>query len=309
MIGLTPPFSPALIAIVGATATGKSQLALTLAQRLQTVILTADSRQVYRGFDIGTAKPTAQEQRQVPHYLLDICDPQETLTLGNYQDQAQGLIAQSHDQGQVPLLVGGTGLYVKSVVRGLQMPRVPPQPDLRSQLTGLGQPQGYGLLQQVDPTAAQRIHPNDRVRTLRALEVFYVTGRPLSAQQGETPPPYPILHLGLACDRPLLRQRIAHRTAALFESGFVAEVEGLGQRYGWDLPLLDTLGYGEIRQFLRGDLSLPQAQALTLQHTCQFAKRQDTWFRSVPDLEWFPIDEADWVDRVWHRVQSFLQQL
>jgi tRNA dimethylallyltransferase len=305
---------PGLIVICGATATGKSQLALTLAQRLNTVILTADSRQVYRGFDIGTAKPSPQEQAQVPHYLLDICHPQETLTLGDYQRQAQDLIAQVQQSGRVPLLVGGTGLYIKAIVRGLQIPRVPPQPDLRSQLSRQGQAYCYQILRQVDPVAGDRIHPQDQVRTLRALEVFYTTGQPLSAQQGEDPPSYGILQVGLGCDRAYLRQRIAQRTAAMIQQGLVEEVAHLTELYGEQLPLLQTLGYREVGQFLRGEWSLPEAEASIVRHTGQLAKRQDTWFRSVRDLEWFPIvpdpqnptqGMMDW-DALWARVQEFL---
>ncbi|NET52842.1 MAG: tRNA (adenosine(37)-N6)-dimethylallyltransferase MiaA, partial [Merismopedia sp. SIO2A8] len=258
---------PALIVICGPTATGKSGLAISLAQRMESVILSADSRQIYREFDIGTAKPSLVEQAQVPHYLLDICAPTVTLTLADYQAQAQALVQKFH-QGEphrchIPLLVGGTGLYLKSIVRGLKIPRVAPQENLRSQLHELGQSYAYALLQQVDAIAAHNIHPNDHVRTLRALEVFYVTGRPITQQQGETPPTYPILQIGLDCGNPeQLQHRIAHRTQQMIQDGLVSEVETLCHRYGLDLPLLKTLGYREIAQFLVGDLSLLEAQHL-----------------------------------------------
>jgi tRNA dimethylallyltransferase len=230
-----------LVVICGATATGKSGLALALAQRLDGVILSADSRQVYREFDIGTAKPTIAEQQQVPHYLIDICDPKETLTVADYQHQAQAIIAKFHHQSVLPLLVGGTGLYLRSIVRGLKIPRVPPQMGLRSQLASLGQLQCYGFLKQVDPIAAQKISPNDQVRTLRALEVFYTTGQPISRQQGENPPGYPILQIGLDCgDLDRLTVRIQRRTEQMIAAGFVAEVAMLCERYGADLPLLNT---------------------------------------------------------------------
>ncbi|HBL58183.1 MAG TPA: tRNA (adenosine(37)-N6)-dimethylallyltransferase MiaA, partial [Cyanobacteria bacterium UBA8803] len=254
-----------LIVICGATATGKSGLALALAQRLSSVILSADSRQVYQDFDIGTAKPSAAEQQQVPHYLIDICDPRETLTVATYQEQTQALIA-SPPLPSPPypplLLVGGTGLYIKSIVRGLKIPRVAPQSELRSQLSSLGQTQLYGFLQQVDPIAAQKIHSHDEVRTLRALEVYYVTGRPISEQQGENPPNYPILQIGLDCDPAHLTRRICQRTEQMIAAGLVAEVENLCHQYGWDLPLLDTLGYREIKQHLTGEISLLQANEL-----------------------------------------------
>lgn len=300
------PAVPILIVICGATATGKSGLALELAQRLQTAILSADSRQVYREFNIGTAKPTWSEQAQIPHYLIDICHPTETLTLADYQQQAQALIQSHHSQKLVPLLVGGTGLYIKSIVRGLLIPRVAPQLELRSQLQARGQVQCYQWLQQVDPQSAKKIHPHDQVRTLRALEVFYVTGKPMSQQQGECPPAYPILQIGLDCpDGQALERRIAQRTEQMMVAGFVAEVEQLCQKYGADLPLLNTLGYAEIKQYLAGEISLTEAQSLTVLHTRQFAKQQRTWFRADRSIQWFDADAPDLVDRVWQQIEAF----
>jgi tRNA dimethylallyltransferase len=298
-----------LIVICGGTATGKSGLALELAQRLETIIISADSRQVYREFDIGTAKPSVAEQKLVPHYLIDICDPKETLTLAEYQQQAQELI----DNLQLsfvcpPLLVGGTGLYIKSITKGLKIPRVSPQPELRSQLESLGQTQLYNFLSQVDPVAAKKIHPNDRVRTLRALEVFYVTGYPISRQQGENPPNYPILQIGLDCAPESLRQRIEMRTHKMVELGLVEEVKNLCCKYGENLPLLDTLGYAEFKQYLLGDISLAKAIELTILHTRQFAKRQRTWFKAYSEIEWFDVNSHDLLEKVWQRIQIFLNK-
>lgn len=293
---------PRLITICGATATGKSGVALALAGRLQSSILSADSRQVYREFDIGTAKPTAVDRTCVPHHLIDICDPTETLTLADYQQQAQNLIAAVDSP---LLLVGGTGLYIKSIVRGLKIPMVAPMPELRSQLAELGQSQCYAMLQQVDRSAAEKIHVNDPVRTLRALEVFYVTGRPISEQQGENPPNYPILQIGLDCDMEVLVDRIKQRTEQMLERGWIAEVEYLCKKYGCDLPLLNTLGYQEIKQYLAGDIKLEEAKELTILHTRQFAKRQRTWFRAYPEIEWFDVSAPDLLERVWQRVEEF----
>ena len=299
------PFS--LITICGPTATGKSGLALALAMRLNSIILSADSRQVYRGFNIGTAKPSAEQQKLVPHYLIDINDPTQTLTVADYQQQAQALIAHFQQQRRIPLLVGGTGLYIRSVVQGLKIPRVSPHKDLRSQLQSLGQPQLYAFLQQVDPAAAQKIHPNDPVRSLRALEVFYITGRPISEQQGEYPPSYPILQIGLDCtDSVALTYRIEQRTEQMIADGWTHEVESLCQKYGADLPLLDTLGYREMKQYLARDISRSQAKDLTVLHTRQFAKRQRTWFRAYPQIEWFDADAPDLLEQVWQRVQEFV---
>ena len=315
-----------LIVICGATATGKSGLALDLAMRLGCAILSADSRQVYREFDIGTAKPTAAEQKLVPHYLIDVCDPTDTMTVADYQEQAQALIASPPTIGQgdtgmrgqremreqrLPypplLLVGGTGLYIRSITQGMKIPRVAPQKELRSQLGSFDQRQLYAMLQQVDPIAAQKIHPNDPVRALRALDVFYATGRPISEQQGENPPDYPILHIGLDCDPAHLTHRIAQRTDKMIADGLVAEVEYLCQKYDVDLPLLNTLGYQEIKQYLAGDISLDKAKELTVLHTRQFAKRQRTWFKASPQIKWFDAENPNLLEEVWHDVHKFIE--
>ncbi|WP_024544548.1 tRNA (adenosine(37)-N6)-dimethylallyltransferase MiaA [Picosynechococcus sp. NKBG15041c] len=295
-----------LIVICGATATGKSGLALKLAEKLDTVILSADSRQIYKEFDIGTAKPSAAELEQVPHYLIDICEPTETLTLAEYQAQAQALIAQFHAGDKPVFLVGGTGLYIKAITKGLKIPRVSPQANLRQQLTELGQIHSYKLLQQVDPTACEKIHPNDQVRTLRALEVFYVTGAPISQQQGENPPSYPILEIGLDCNPDHLDERIRQRTHQMVDQGLVAEVERLGQKYGWDLPLLNTLGYAEFRDYIQGRDTLAGAIANTALHTRQFAKRQRTWFRANSDIHWLDNTAPDLLDQALKLISPVL---
>ena len=286
-----------LIVICGNTASGKSSLALALAQRMNTIIISADSRQVYREFDIGTAKPTVEERKLIPHYLIDICEPTEILTLADYQAQAQQLI-NSHKTNS-PLLVGGTGLYLKSITKGLTIPRVSPQPQLRSQLACYTQAERYSFLLQVDALASQKIHPNDEVRTIRALEVYYVTGHPISQQQGENPPTYPILQIGLDCSAEEIKRRITHRTAKMIEQGLVAEVETIINTYGSELPLLNTLGYAEIKQYLAGDISLAKAEELINLHTCQFAKRQKTWFRAYSEINWFPANQSDLLEQVW----------
>lgn len=292
-----------LIVICGATASGKSGLALEIAQRLNSIIISADSRQIYREFNIGTAKPSIAEQKLVPHYQIDICQPTETLTLAEYQQQTQALIEKNKN---TPLLVGGTGLYLDSITKGLKIPRVSPQPELRSQLSSLGQTQIHGWLSQVDPVAAKKIHINDQFRTLRALEVFYVTGIPISAQQGENPPNYPILQIGLDCDVANSDKRITTRTQQMIEMGLVKEVDYLCNKYGRDLPLLNTLGYAEIKQYLANEISLEQAIALTVTHTRQFAKRQRTWFRKNKHIHWFDNGSSDLVEQVWQAIEDFI---
>lgn len=269
-----------LIIVLGATATGKTSLAIAIAKHLKAPILSADSRQVYRHLNIGTAKPTLDERQGIPHYLIDIVEPDATLTLADYQDRAQTLITKFHAEGVTPILVGGSGLYIKAITAGLKIPRVPPQPDLRSQLEELGQTYCYQVLQQVDPIGAAKIHANDQVRTLRSLEVFYVTGQPLSAQQGEQPPDYPIMQIGLECDDlEAYRQLVSDRTEQMLENGWLNEIRDLQHRYGEELPLLKTLGYAEMSDYLANKIDLETAKLLTVTHTCQFAKRQRTWFR------------------------------
>ncbi|MGI0480326.1 tRNA (adenosine(37)-N6)-dimethylallyltransferase MiaA [Geminocystis sp. CENA526] len=290
-----------LIVICGATASGKSSLGLKLAQRLNTIIISADSRQVYQEFDIGTAKPTLTEQKLIPHYLIDICHPRETLTLADYQEKAQHIINSSVS---IPLLVGGTGLYINSITKGLKIPRVAPQPTLRSQLESYSQQERYRFLQQVDGKSCEKIHCNDEIRTIRALEVYYVTGKPISEQQGENPPTYPILTIGLHLDQIAIEKRIKQRTRIMLEEGLVKETENLIQKYGVDLPLLNTLGYAEIKQYLTGEISLNQAEELIVIHTRQFAKRQRTWFNANQDIQWFDADSPQLLEEVWQTINQ-----
>lgn len=292
-----------LIVVCGATATGKSGLALELAQKLNTIIISADSRQVYREFNIGTAKPTSEEQKLIPHYLIDVCEPIDTLTVADYQVQVNSIIEKNLDDSTPLLLVGGTGLYIRSIIQGLKIPRVAPHADLRHQLTQLGQSQLYQMLQQVDPIAAAKIHSHDQVRTLRALEVFYVTGQPISTQQGENPPPYPILQIGL--DNSNLTNLIQERTEQMIKAGLVEEVAYLSAKYGADLPLLQTLGYAEIQKYLSKNITLAEAIDLIILHTRQFAKRQRTWFRRDSRIHWFDSNNPDLVAQVWLKILEF----
>lgn len=299
--------TPGLIVIGGPTATGKSDQALRLAQKLGSPLLSADSRQIYWDFDIGTAKPTPADRAQWPHHLIDIADPRETFTVAEYQIQAQRLIDQAHQQGQTPVLVGGTGLYIQAMTAGLTIPKVPPHPELRQQLQDLPQHLCYQWLQQLDPDSSTRIHLNDRVRTLRALEVFYTTGQPASQQQTTLPPAFPILLIGLNCSMDRLRARIAQRTRHMLARGWIDEVKALQEKYGADLPLLQTLGYGELSRYLAGAIDLEQAEHLIIQHTRQFAKRQLTWFRRTPDLIWLDCGDPTLEDQIWALVTTRLK--
>jgi tRNA dimethylallyltransferase len=280
---------PLVIVLLGPTASGKTDLAIALARRLDLAVLSVDSRQLYREMDVGTAKPTAEQRAMVRHELLDLSPPDEPITLQDFRRQAEPAIAAEHARRDAAFLVGGSGLYLRALTQGLQPPAVPPQTGLRAQLEALGQPVCHQLLRHADPAAAARIAAADAVRTQRALEVVYATGRPLTKQQGRTPPAWRVVELGL--DPPDLPARIRRRTAALFESGLVEETERLIARYGPQLPLLDTIGYREAGDLLRGRLSGTEAIQRTERRTRQYAKRQRTWFRRQHHPLW--LDPTD----------------
>ncbi len=292
---------PLVIALLGPTASGKTALAIELAEALDLAVLSVDSRQMYRHMDVGTAKPSPEQRARVRHELLDLSDPDRPLTLQEFTALATAAIEAEHRRRGVALLVGGSGLYLKALLAGLRPPAVPPQPALRAQLAALGQPFCHQVLRQADPVAAGRIAAADAFRTGRALEVLYATGRPLSAQQGHSPPPWRVLELGL--DPADLPQRIRQRTAALFAGGLVEETAQLIDRFGADCPLLETIGYGEAARLLRGELEPDAAVALTERRTRQYAKRQRTWFRRQHRPLWLtgagaaPASEADVLQR------------
>ncbi|MFY8148212.1 MAG: tRNA (adenosine(37)-N6)-dimethylallyltransferase MiaA [Prochlorococcaceae cyanobacterium] len=280
--------APVVVVLLGPTASGKTDLGIELADRFDLAVLSVDSRQLYAGMDIGTAKPTAAQRQRVRHELLDLRPPDRPITLQEFRAVALEAIAREHARRGVALLVGGSGLYLQALTQGLEPPAVPPQPQLRQQFTALGQPACHALLRQADPEAAARIAAADAVRTQRALEVLYATGRPLSRQQRRNPPPWRVLELGL--DPPDLRQRIQRRTGALYAAGLVEETRRLIERHGDALPLLDTIGYGEARRLLRGEIDEGEARRLTEQRTRQFAKRQRTWFRRQHTPLWLGGD-------------------
>jgi len=283
------PDQPLVIVLLGPTASGKTALGIELARALELAVLSVDSRQLYQEMDIGTAKPTAAQRAAVRHELLDLRRPDQPINLQEFRAEAERAIAAEHARRGIALLVGGSGLYLKAITQGMTPPAVPPQPQLRAQLEALGQPLCHQLLRSADPQAGARIMANDAVRTQRALEVLYATGQPLSAQQGAAPPPWRVLELGL--NPPDLKRRISLRSLGLYAEGLVEETRGLVERYGADCPLLDTIGYGEAKAVLRGELRETEAIALTTKRTQQFAKRQRTWFRRQHQPLWLDGDD------------------
>jgi tRNA dimethylallyltransferase len=285
-----------LLVIVGPTAIGKTGLALNLARRFDGEIVSADSRQIYRLMDIGTAKPTPAQRALVPHHLLDVVWPDESYTLAHYQRAAMQAIAAVWARGHLPLLVGGTGLYVRAVVDGLAIPAVPPQPELRSTLYADAEAHGpaalHARLVALDPVGAAALDPANVRRLVRALEVCLVTGQPYSAQRGARPTPFTPYVVGLNADRPLLYAWADARVEAMVAAGLVAEVGMLRARgYDMRLPALSSLGYREFAAHLRGEQSLRDATARTQQATHAYIRRQLTWFRRDQRIHW--LDAAD----------------
>lgn len=288
-----------LLVILGATATGKTGLALKLAECLDGEIVGADSRQIYRGMDIGTAKPDAEQRARVRHHLVDIADPDENPGLATIQGLANAAIADIQRRGRLPLLVGGTGQYLSAIVDGWRIPEVPPNEVLRGELEDYARSQGnralHRRLAEVDPVTAARTHPNNVRRVVRSLEVWHETGRAISEQQRRQPPPWNVLHLGLQLERSALYARADQRLETMMEAGFVGEVRDLLQAgYSRDLPSMSGLGYRQLAAHLLDGLPLPEAIDAAKMVTHDFIRRQLTWFRGHhADIRWLDADSVD----------------
>ena len=303
---------PPLILIVGPTAVGKTALAVRLARAVGGEIVSADSRQVYRGLDIGTAKAIPQEQTQVPHHLLDVVDPDQSLGLAQYQALAYAAVEDILQRGRIPFLVGGTGQYVMAVAEGWQVPRVPPDEALRRQLYAQAETEGaaalHARLRALDPVAAGRIDPRNVRRVVRALEVCLRTGRPFSAQQQKSPPPYRLLWIGLTLPRPRLYERIDARVERMLAAGLEEEVRGLvAAGYGFDLPAMSGVGYGQFAPYLAGEISLEEVARRIKRATRRFVRHQANWFRAGdPRIHWFQA-EPDPYPAVLDLIRRFLR--
>ncbi len=291
-----------LLAIVGPTAVGKTALSLHLARLFNGEIVSADSRQVYRWMDIGTAKPTSAERATVPHHLIDAVDPDEEFSLALYQDMATAAITDIAARGKSPLLVGGTGQYLAAVLQGWQLPRVAPRPDIRAalerQAMELGAEALYERLKAIDPVAAAGILPGNVRRIIRALEVYEATGMPISAQRSVQPPPYRITTIWLTLPAPVLYARIDARVDAMMSAGLLDEVRQLLERgYNWDLPSMSGLGYREFRPYFEGRATLEEVVTRLKYDTHAFARRQPAWFRRLPNIVPLPADAPDLLQR------------
>lgn len=300
-----------LILIVGPTAVGKTEIAIQLAERLEGEIVSADSRLFYRGMDIGTAKPTSEEQARVPHYLIDIANPDEILSLAVFQQKAREAIADIHTRNKLPFLVGGTGQYVRAVTQGWTPPEVEPDERLREELEREKEARGiywlYEKLKDLDPEAAEKIDPRNYRRTIRALEVILTTGRKFSEQRGQSDSPYRLVTVGLTRPREELYRRVDERIESMFANGFVDEVRGLlAKGYSPSLPTMSAIGYRECVGVIQGQLTEEQAKVQIRRATRVYVRRQANWFKeSDPNIRWFRV-EAGVVDEIEKNIRQLV---
>ncbi len=288
-----------MIAIVGPTAVGKSELALHLAQYFPIEIISADSRQVYRYMDIGTNKPSLAERTSVPHHVIDVVEPDEDFSLAMYHQLAIEALKAIQQRGKLPLLVGGSGLYVWSLVEGWKIPQVPPDQKLRRRLEARAEQEDsqslYRELQNIDPIAAAKINPSNIRRIIRALEIYHTTGQPPSQLQRKEAPSFPTLLIGLTQERSELYRGIDWRVDKMIQRGLVEEVEQLLKKgYSPSLPSMSGIGYKQIGQFLRGEMTLPQAIDKIKYETHRLARHQYAWFRlSDSRIHWFDVSGTE----------------
>ncbi|WP_124727479.1 tRNA (adenosine(37)-N6)-dimethylallyltransferase MiaA [Staphylospora marina] len=287
---------PPLLIIVGPTASGKTGLGIRLAKRFDGEVVSGDSMQIYRGMDIGTAKVTPEEQEGVPHHLIDIIEPDVPFSVSEFKTRARRTIADIQARGKLPILVGGTGLYIEAVVHDYLMPQVRECPETREKYRRLAEERGnealHRVLAEVDPETAARLHPNDVKRVIRALEVYEITGKPLSKSAGKGESPYDALWIGLTMRRDRLYERINRRVDEMLDAGLIDEVRRLVNRgYGRHLTSMQGIGYKEIISFLEGEISREEAVRLIKKGTRKYAKRQLSWFRRLSEIHWFDAED------------------
>lgn len=303
-----------LVIIVGPTASGKTSVSIDLAEQLNGEIVSADSRLLYRGMDIGTAKPTREEMRDVPHHLIDMANPDETWSLALYQRKAYEVIDDIHARGKLPILVGGTGQYVRAIIEGWRIPPQAPDYGLRDALNHwadeIGAEAFHGRLARLDGVAADQIDYRNVRRVVRAMEVILLTGERFSELRGRQACRYNPILLGISRERDELYQRIDQRIEMMLEAGLVKEIFGLLEAgYAPDLPTMSAIGYGEIIQYLQGKIPYDEAVALIKRNTRIFVRRQANWFKpDDPRILWFDAHE-DMFEKMLFAVRSFLDEV
>lgn len=303
---------PPLLIMTGPTAIGKTELAIQIAQHLNGEIIGADSRQVYKYMNIGTATPTPEQRQRAPHHLVNFLMPDDHLTLAGYQDRAYATMQDVTAREKLPLLVGGTGQYITAVEEGWSIPRVPPNQELREELEDFADEHGneafHARLAHVDPAAAEKIHPNNVRRVVRAMEVYLETGTRITVLQQKKPPPYRIRVIGLRLERDLLYARADKRVHQMIAAGFVEEVEHLLEMgYSPALPSMSALGYREIVAHLKGETTLDEAIELIQNSTHNFIRQQEVWFRGHDNgILWHNVNNLDTTDLI-HDLHDWMQ--
>ena len=303
--------SSGIVVVAGPTASGKSDLAMRLAEEFDGELICSDSMQVYRKFDIGTSKPTLSEQKLVPHHQLDLIDPDGNYSAGKYERDTSIIIQQIQQRGHLPILVGGTGLYYRALMYGISnIPEIPGK--IRQELISLQEEHGtsycWEQLQKHDPQTAKRLHPNDTSRIIRSLEVVLATGTSIADFQRKQPfaeAKYPVFAVAYEWERSVLYERINQRTREMLKSDWIGEVEMLLESYGPELKPMQAIGYREIVEHLQNRLKWEQLVKEIQQRTRQYAKRQMTWFRREAKIEWHhPGDEAS----IFRKIKVYLEK-
>ena len=281
-----------IIAITGPSSSGKSSLAIELAKALNGEIISVDSRQIYKELDIGSAKPTIEEMQGIPHHLIDVTDITQDYTVADFSDDANKKIKEILQKDKTVILAGGTGLYFRVLLQDFDLPRVAPDKELRNKLDKLSNKELYSMLQEKDSLIAEKIHPNNRVKVIRALEVCITLGIPMSEAQKKKESNYETLWFGLNSEnRNFIYERINKRTDIMFAQGLVDEVKHLYEKYGDNKLLLSTIGYQEIIPYLKGETDFISASELLKQNTRRYAKRQISWFKANKEMFWFDIEK------------------
>lgn len=275
-----------VIAVVGPTASGKSAYGIELAKEVNGEIISADSRIVYKGFDIGAAKPTKDEMQGIPHYLIDIVEPTFDYSAGLYKKQATGIINDISSRGKIPIIVGGTGLYTDILLKGFDLPDITQDKELRKNLEKFSAEELYAKLKEIDLKGAESIDSNDKKKIIRALEIIHLTGKTLEQARGKSQSEYEIEWIGKNFERDALYRRINNRVDKMLEMGLIEETKGLLSKYGRAYNIINTIGYKEITAYLDGTLSLDESIELLKKNTRNYAKRQLTWFRKNPEIKW-----------------------
>ncbi|MBO8170915.1 MAG: tRNA (adenosine(37)-N6)-dimethylallyltransferase MiaA [Bacillaceae bacterium] len=301
-----------LMVIIGPTAVGKTALSLELARQFDAEIISGDSMQVYRGMDIGTAKATPEERAVVPHHLIDIRDPDEEFSVADFQRLAIPLITELNQKGKLPMIVGGTGLYIEAVTHQFKFARAGQDENIRHKYRRIAEEYGKEVLHQqlarIDPQTAERLHPNDVKRVIRALEIYELTGKTMSEyQERERESPYNLLMIGLTMERKQLYHRINQRVDIMMEQGLGDEVKKLLESgYSPQLTSMQGLGYKELVPYINGEIPLEDAVQTIKKRTRQFAKRQLSWFRRMKEVEWFDVTDRSQWDRIVENIRRLV---